>query len=185
VRTDVIRPSVCRNASLNAVRRHQAGSNGRVHIPSLSAGSPGLPAFQRCVLDPQRQAAPSPQPRLVLRPVLHLERHLWDVVTAIGVVFVWHRPVRTRKGKSILPPLDRPSAPTPVRTALLPTEREPVPGRKSIGEKCQARQDKGQRRTGARQHAAMDRGVQPTEQSPARLVGLLLLWNTGSGIQSR
>src|SRR5271165_3016406 len=60
-------------------------------IPSLPVRPSGLPAFQRCVLDPQRQAAPPPQARLVGRPVPHLERHLRDVVTAIGVVFVRHR----------------------------------------------------------------------------------------------
>src|SRR5271165_697918 len=60
-------------------------------IPSLPVRPSGLPAFQRCVLDPQRQAAPPPQARLVGRPVPYLERHLRDVVTAIGVVFVRHR----------------------------------------------------------------------------------------------
>src|SRR5271165_7391863 len=60
-------------------------------IPSLPVRPTGLPAFQRCVLDPHRQAAPPPQARLVGRPVPHLERHLRDVVTAIGVVFVRHR----------------------------------------------------------------------------------------------
>src|ERR1700730_13635394 len=70
-----------------------------------------------------------------------------------------------------------------VRTALLPKEREPVPGCEPIGEKCQACQDKGQRRSGARQSPAMDGGVQPTEQSTAWLVSLFLLWNTRPGVQ--
>jgi RNA-directed DNA polymerase len=69
-----------------------------------------------------------------------------------------------------------------LRTALLPKERETIPGRKSIGEECQACQDEGQRRAGARQHAAMGGGAHPTEQPAARLVGLLLLRNTRQGI---
>src|SRR5208282_3784569 len=76
----------------------------------------GLPAFQRCVLDPQRQAAPPPQARLVGRPVPHLERHLRDVVTAIGVMFVRHRGARTREGRASYHPWTRPSAPTPLIT---------------------------------------------------------------------
>jgi hypothetical protein len=58
---------------------------------SLTTLSTGLPMFQRCVLDPQSQTAASAQPGLILRPVLHLERHLRNVVAAIGVVFVRHR----------------------------------------------------------------------------------------------
>jgi hypothetical protein len=46
------------------------------------------------------------------RPVLHLERHLRDVA-AVGVVFVWHRDNPNQRGESILPSLDRSSAPTP------------------------------------------------------------------------
>ena len=38
------------------------------------------------VLDPQSQAAEPAQPRYIRRPVLHLELHLRDVVTAIDVV---------------------------------------------------------------------------------------------------
>src|SRR3954449_8578310 len=70
-----------------------------------------------------------------------------------------------------------------VRSALLPKERQPVPGRKSIEEECQACEDEGERYPGARQHAAMAGCVQPTEQPAARLVGLFLLWNTGPSIQ--
>ena len=78
--------------------QHQAGLDGRAGIPSLPAGSDGLPAFQRCVLDPQGEAAPSAQARLVGWPVPYLERHLRDVVAAVGIVFMGHWAIRTRKG---------------------------------------------------------------------------------------
>jgi group II intron reverse transcriptase/maturase len=55
-------------------------------------------------------------------------------------------------------------------------------GASPIGEECQACQDEGQRRAGARQHAALGGGAHPTEQPAARLVGLLLLRNTRQGI---
>lgn len=38
-----------------------------------------------------------PPPRLVLRPVLHLDRHLRDVVTAIDGVPDWHRGSQDRE----------------------------------------------------------------------------------------
>src|SRR5208282_3193238 len=92
----------------------------------------GLPAFQRCVLDPQRQAAPPPQARLVGRPVPHLERHLRDVVTAIGVVFVRHReqlePER-EEHPTIPGPAEctnavpRPSSPSPLRSTQKASSR--------------------------------------------------------------
>ena len=71
---------------------------------SLTARSKGLPVVQCRVLNPQRQAAAPTQPRLVFRPVLHLERHFRDVVTAIVVVFVRHQGVRTWEVNGILPP---------------------------------------------------------------------------------
>jgi hypothetical protein len=37
------------------------------------------------------------------------------MVAAVGVVFVWHRDNRNQRGESILPSLDRSSAPTPKR----------------------------------------------------------------------
>ncbi len=90
---------------------------GSTSITSLPALSTALPVFQRAVLDPHRQAATPAQACLIRRPVLHLERHLRDVVTAISVVFVRHRGGQNQKGNGILPPLQvnemhqRPSKP--------------------------------------------------------------------------
>jgi hypothetical protein len=98
---------------LNAVRSIRLVWDGRVRIPSLPARPSGLPAIQRCVLDPQRQAAPPAHACSVGRPVLHLERPLRDVVTAVGVVFVRHRDNQNQRGEAILSPLDQPCAPTP------------------------------------------------------------------------
>src|SRR5215203_7311521 len=66
---------------------------------------------QGAVLDPERQAATPPQPGFIRCPVLHLERHLGDVVTAVGIVFVRHWAARGRKEAGILPcpPALRPS----------------------------------------------------------------------------
>jgi hypothetical protein len=112
--TDDVKPSVRRTASVNAVRSIRlVGMAASMH-PNLPARSSGLPAFQRYILDPQRQAASPAQARFVGRPILHLERHLRDVVTAGGVVFARHRDNQNQKGEAILSsPLDRPCAPTP------------------------------------------------------------------------
>src|SRR5215203_5399631 len=59
--------------------------------------------LQGTVLDPERQAATPPQPGFIRCPVLHLERHLGDMVTAVGIVFVRHWAARGRKEVSILP----------------------------------------------------------------------------------
>ena len=50
--------------------------------------------FACSLFNPQRQAAALAQARFVGRPVLHLKRHLRDVVAAGGVVFVlvWTAP---------------------------------------------------------------------------------------------
>src|SRR4029077_7375531 len=71
-----------------------------------------------------------------------------------------------------------------VRPPLLPTERQPVPGSKSIREKCQACEAEGRRGVGARQYEAMAGSTRSAEQTTARLVGLFLLWITWPGIQS-
>src|SRR5215207_9318844 len=57
---------------------------------------------QGAVLDPQGQAATPPQAGFIRCPVLHLERHLGDVVAAIVVVLVRHWAARERKEASIL-----------------------------------------------------------------------------------
>ena len=63
-----------------------------------------LPALQSGVLNPQSEAAAPTQARFIGRPVLHLERHLRDVVTAGRVVLVWHRRARTREGRAFYYP---------------------------------------------------------------------------------
>ncbi len=84
-------------------RCHQARLDGCIRIASLPALSTALPVFQRAVLDPQREAATPAQACLIRQPVLHLERQLRDVVTAISVVFVRHRGGQNQKGNGILP----------------------------------------------------------------------------------
>src|SRR3984957_2866775 len=96
-----------RQAALSKVSfgSNPAVASPRAALPPLRVDSNGLPAFQRCVLDPQGEAAPSARARLVGRPVPHLERHLRatehakeGVVAAIGVVFMGHWAIRARKG---------------------------------------------------------------------------------------
>ena len=83
--------------------QHQAGLDGRAGIPSLPAESNGLPAFQRCVLDPQGEADPSAQARLIGPPVPYLERYIRNVVAAVGVAFMGALGDQNQKGMSILP----------------------------------------------------------------------------------
>src|SRR5271168_382101 len=98
--------------------QHQAGLDGRVRVASLPVPSAGLPEFQRAVLDPQKQAATPTQPSFISRPVLHLERHLWDVVTTISVVLVRHRDGQDRgMGGHPIILFRPPSAPTPFLAA--------------------------------------------------------------------
>ena len=47
------------------------------------------------ILNPKGEAAPSPQTRLVGRPIRYLEQHLRNVVAALGVVFMGHEAIRT------------------------------------------------------------------------------------------
>jgi len=94
--------------------QHQAGLDGCVLEPGLTTWPKGLPAVQSGLLDPQREAATPAQPCLIGRPVLHLERHLWDVVTAIDVVLVRHRGGQDqRNGRASYHHSDHRSAPTP------------------------------------------------------------------------
>ncbi len=87
-------------------RAHQqARLDARICVMSLPVRSTVLPVFQSVVLDPQRQAAPPAQACFIRRPVLHLEQHLGDVLTAIGVVFVLHWGGQSQKGNRILPSL--------------------------------------------------------------------------------
>ena len=81
---------------------HQGGLNGGAGDSGpRRARSNGLPVVQRRVLDPQGQAVTSAQPGFVFRPVPDLERHLWDVVAAIVIVFVRHRGYRGKGGPSL------------------------------------------------------------------------------------
>jgi hypothetical protein len=87
VSTDAIKPSAVRNGNLDAVRS--------VRLVWMAASAQRAwptapPAFQRCVLDPQGQTATSAQAYLAGRLVLDMERHLRNVVTAIGIMFVRH-----------------------------------------------------------------------------------------------
>jgi hypothetical protein len=86
---------------------------------ALAARFTTLPVVRRDILEPQGQATTPRQPRLVLRPVLQLDRYLRDVVTAIGVELERHRGGWDRGGREvILPSLREPrSAPTPFAEA--------------------------------------------------------------------
>ena len=59
-----------------------------------------------------RQAVRPTQPRLIRRPVPHLESHLRDMVTTIGVMLVRDRAVQNQRAKGILPHFRSRSAPT-------------------------------------------------------------------------
>ena len=75
---------------LEAGARHQASLNGDTLIACLPTRPNALPLGQCGVFDPQSQAAAPPQSCFVLRPVLNLELHLRNVMTAVGVLLVWH-----------------------------------------------------------------------------------------------
>lgn len=57
-----------------------------------------LPLRERLGRDPQRQTPPAAQARFVLGPVRHAMRHLRDVTSAIGVVFVRIASLQERSG---------------------------------------------------------------------------------------
>ena len=58
--------------------------------------------------NPQRQAAAPTQTRFIFRPVLHLEGHFRNMMTAVGIVLIWHG-VHSKKQSRIVPSL--PSCP--------------------------------------------------------------------------
>jgi hypothetical protein len=71
--------------------QHQARLDGDALIACLPTWPNALPLGQYRIFNPQRQAATSPQSRFIFRPVLNLELYLRNVMTAVGVVLVWHR----------------------------------------------------------------------------------------------
>ena len=82
-------------------RRWSAEEKARVVEESLVPGarvSEGARRWQVCSQQVFGWRRVARQHTTTGRPVPHLERHLRDVVAAVGVVFMGHWAIRTRKG---------------------------------------------------------------------------------------
>jgi hypothetical protein len=80
-------------AQMKCQTQHHARLDCKLGVAGLPArGRPTcrLQAVQYFWSDPLCQAASTPKTSIILRPILYLELHLWDVVAEHGVVFVRH-----------------------------------------------------------------------------------------------